>query len=98
MLTTILGLAAANGAVPAQPPAADPRSLSVAPVCRTVSAHPAGAVAKTPVPAPHALGQEPPADEIAAMLYTEGGCIKPVVVREDVGASPVAPHVKPRLQ
>jgi hypothetical protein len=34
------------------------------------------------------LGEEPAADAIAAVLYTEGQCSKPIVVSRNIGANP----------
>lgn len=36
----------------------------------------------------HDLTQEPPADAVAAVLYTEGGCARPIVVSRGIGSQP----------
>jgi len=39
-------------------------------------------------PSARTLGDEPPASQIKAVAYSEQGCLKPIVVRDWVGALP----------
>jgi hypothetical protein len=81
MLTTIIAIAAASAA--ASGPAA-PALKGAAPVCQTLAPQRAAgpAIAQAPTPTPHGLNREPDPDALAAVLYSEGPCIKPIVVRE----------------
>jgi hypothetical protein len=78
-------------------PMIDPNSVRiVAPVCQQTGPHRAGSDGAlvqgnkdaAPIAGTRKLGEEPAADAIAAVLYTEGQCSKPVVVSRNVGANP----------
>ena len=34
------------------------------------------------------LNEEPPAKQVLTLFRTEGGCMKPVIVRENIGSQP----------
>ncbi|MDV5822717.1 hypothetical protein [Sphingobium naphthae] len=78
MLTTSLLLLAA--ATAASPQKADP-------VCQNSKPH---KVKQAAEPAAQPMGTLPPADQIKAVLHSENGCEKPVIVRRNVGAKPPA--------
>jgi hypothetical protein len=78
-------------------PMTDPNSVRiVAPVCQQIgprSASADGALFQgdkdaTLIAGTRKLGEEPAADAIAAVLYTEGRCSKPVVVSRNLGTNP----------
>ena len=75
-------------------PMTDPKSVRIAaPVCQQVGPRSAGADGAlfqgdkdaALIAGMRKLGKEPAADAIAAVLYTEGQCSKPVVVSRDIG-------------
>jgi hypothetical protein len=76
MLPSLALVLSAAGAVPATPVTAPP----ICPVSRIEHADAAGLK-------PHIarLGDMPPARHLIAVLHTEGGCEKPIVVSEQVG-------------
>ncbi len=51
--------------------------------CRTAQVR--GADNPMPARRLEPLGRQPLADQEKAVMYREGGCLKPVIVREDVG-------------
>ncbi|MBO9669931.1 MAG: hypothetical protein J7485_05395 [Sphingobium sp.] len=59
--------------------------LTGAPVCQQAAIQKVGKAGKRGA---HKLSQEPSAKELKAVLYTEGGCAKPLVVRDQVGNTP----------
>jgi hypothetical protein len=92
MLIVATLIAAASGM-----PMADPKSVRiVAPICQQVgprSASADGALFQgdkdaVMIAGTRKLGEEPAADAIAAVLYTEGQCSKPIVVSRNIGANP----------
>ncbi|MEO8374276.1 MAG: hypothetical protein ABI471_03560 [Sphingomonas bacterium] len=80
-IVAILALAAI-AAAPVPKPAAP---AAAKPVCQKADLSLADGQAT--VPAVHPLTAEPPAKLILGVLRTVDGCSRPVVVREDVGAS-----------
>ena len=89
MLIAITMMAAASGM-----PMIDQNSVRiVAPVCQQTGPHSANADGAlfqgnkdaALMAGTRKLGEEPAADAIAAVLYTEGQCSKPVVVSRDIG-------------
>jgi hypothetical protein len=89
MLIAATMIAAASGI-----PIIDQNSVRiVAPVCQQIgprSASAGGALFQGDkdaalIASARKLGEEPAADAIAAVLYTEGQCSKPVVVSRDIG-------------
>lgn len=80
-------------------PMTDPKGVRIiAPVCqqtRARSASAGGALFQgnkdaTLIAGTRKLGKEPAADAIAAVLYTEGQCSKPILVSRDIGTNPKA--------
>jgi hypothetical protein len=89
MLIAATIIAAASGM-----PTIDQNSVrTVAPVCQQAGPRRAGDDGAlfqgdkdaTLIAGTRKLGEEPAADVIAAVLYTEGQCSKPVVVSRDMG-------------
>jgi hypothetical protein len=81
IVATLIAIAGAS------PPATPLKggTASAGSVCQTVEQKPVDVRGASQ---PRTLAQEPPAREIKAVLHTEGGCIKPIVVRDQVGAPP----------
>lgn len=74
-------------------PTIDAGVRTIAPVCQEAGPRKAGgendgALHQGRTPATRPLGEEPNADGIAAVLYTEGRCSKPIVVSRNVGNNP----------
>lgn len=65
-------------------PPSDAPPPKTEPVCRRADVTQASGATR---PMLHPLGREPNATQVLAVLRTEGGCIKPVVVSDSVGAS-----------
>jgi len=83
MLVVATLIAIAGASPPA--PMLKGRAAGAGAVCQTAEQKP---VDERGASRPRALGQEPRAKEIKAVLYTEGGCIKPIVVRDQISAPP----------
>ncbi|HVJ00298.1 MAG TPA: hypothetical protein VM657_14665 [Sphingomonas sp.] len=79
-LATLIALAAAPAAA-TERPAPDPATKTGA-VCPNADIHRVGR--DKPLGA-HPLTQEPGARQEIAVLHTENGCVKPIVVGEDIG-------------
>ncbi len=58
---------------------------TIAPLCQPIAPQ---TVRKADGPAVRNLAKEPPADAIAAVLYTEGQCSKPIVISKGIGNKP----------
>ncbi|MFM9829827.1 MAG: hypothetical protein ACKVOB_13985 [Sphingomonas sp.] len=54
----------------------------IKPICQDAQLHTAQSGVSV---RPHRMTQEPNANEYLSVLRTEGGCTKPVVVRDDIG-------------
>jgi hypothetical protein len=82
-------------AVPLKP---NQSKMAMAPVCQQIEARRAdkgddpalfeGNKDAALIAGTRKLGEEPNADAISAVLYSEGRCYKPIVVSRDVGANP----------
>ncbi len=88
-IATIFAAATATGMPVAVPQAAK----AMPPVCQQVEARKADGSAlyesgKGKAPAARPLAEEPPADVVAALLYTEGQCSKPIVISRGIGTKP----------
>jgi len=83
MMILAATLLLANGAAAAMPP--DGASGQGAAVCQSTRPQ---SVDDRDRPDPHRLGREPRANQIQAVVWSEQGCVKPRVVREDVGQAP----------
>lgn len=86
MILLVASLAALTPVTASAPPigAAQP-SVAAGPVCQMVRLQ--SVISLTP-PVPHVLTAEPPAKAFSAVVYSEAGCMKPVIVREQIGAQP----------
>lgn len=87
LIVTALAAAAAGAAVP-QKTVQSTQQAQMAPVCQQVGVHKTAPSGKADRRRTHNLSKEPPAKELKAVLYTEGDCAKPIVVREQVGNTP----------
>lgn len=72
MLTLLLAALVQSPAPPPPP----------APKCENAGVHPAGRTAPARI---RPLTEEPLAREEKAVVYSEGACVKPIVVRDQVG-------------
>jgi len=82
MILLALSLAAAVADIPQ---VRSRRGAEAAPVCQTILPQRVDGRGSA---GPRPLSTEPPAKDIAAVLYTEGGCSRPIVIRDEVGAPP----------
>lgn len=82
-------------------PASEQKAIrSVAPVCQQFGPRRAAAVDETLYQKQgrartRRLGEEPAADVVATVVYTEGRCSKPIVISRDLGMNP-KPNAKAR--
>lgn len=81
----LLFAAAIVAAVPAATTSKEKPVLTGTPVCQQAALQKVGKAEKRGA---HKLSQEPPAKQLKGVLYTEGGCNKPLVVRDEVGNAP----------
>ena len=67
----------------ATPVAAADRPMLAGPACKNPGAELIGE--KTPRVGAHPLNQEPPAKQVLTLMRSVDGCVKPVIVRADLG-------------
>jgi len=95
MIPIALALAATSLAAPLKQET-DLPFKGVAPVCQRAAIQQADGSGSalfrgskgTPVSGMHKLSDEPNADMISAVLYSEGQCAKPIVISRDIGVTP----------
>ncbi len=84
-IITVTVIAAAAAFAPAVPMSDSKSVRTVAPLCQRVATQ---AARKAGGPAVRRLSEEPNGDVIAAVLYNEGQCSKPIVISRNVGGNP----------
>ena len=85
IITAVALIAASATFAPAMPMSDSKSVRTVVPLCKPSAPQ---RVRKVDGPTVRKLGDEPNADGIAAVLYTEGHCSKPIVISRNLGANP----------